>query len=114
MEAFDGIYLSLVLLHLKNPAALLRSLRRFLSADGHLFVVESNDGATWLSADDGGRMEAFLSILGQDPYAGDRKLGPNLPELLVRCGYEKPTVWYDYIQALPEETEKKKVMFRIL
>lgn len=114
IKEFDAINLSLVLLHLKDPAALLRKLRRFLSADGMLFIVESNDGASWVPEEDSARLETFLSILAEDPYAGNRKIGPQLPTLVTQCGYEDAAVWYDYISARPEETEKKRVMFRIL
>lgn len=109
---FDLIYLSFVLMHLRDPQRLLKTLRRFLKPDGLLFIVETNDGASSLTPDKNGLLADFLNILRQDMYAGNRNVGEKLPELLTACGYGNITVWSEKISASEGEVELKKDIFK--
>lgn len=108
---FDVVCLSFVLMHLKNPKKLLLTLKPFLKADATVFIVEADDGASTLSRDEGGRLAAFLDILGKDRYAGNRQVGRGLVQILRACGYGGIRLWHDSISAEPGETAKKQDIF---
>lgn len=111
IDGFDVIYLSFVLINLRDPAALLAALRHFLKPDGQLVIVEPNDGASSLSGDGAGLLEEFLALLAHDPYAGDRTLASRLDRMLADCGYDKARVWCEGVTARGGETEKKRDIF---
>lgn len=109
IEAFDLIYLSFVLMHLRQPEAFLRKLSSLLSDRGVLMIVEADDSLSSLEPDVDGMLPAFLKILEQDPFAGNRGLGATLAEKLHHCGYEDVRCWCDRISAI--EQEKKRAVF---
>lgn len=111
VDGFDVIYLSFVLVNLRNAPALLAALRRFLRADGTLVIVEPNDAASELSNDADGLLGDFLEILRRDPYAGDRSVGEKLPETLRACSYDGLREWCTGISACEGEREKKQAIF---
>ncbi len=112
VEAFDVIYLSVVLLHLKDPDALLLKLKPLLKDDGTLVIVEGDDSSSFLVPDEEGLLKGFLEILNKDKYSGNRTLGKTIEKRLVKSGY---------IIALPVnaiaaglgEREKKKVIYTV-
>lgn len=87
IPAFDLIHVSFVLLHLKDPAAVLSALRGVLAPGGALVIVETNDSASRLTPDPDGLLDRFLAYLDRDPFSGDRSLGARLPELLRQTGF---------------------------
>lgn len=87
VAGFDIIYLSFVLMHLKNPDALLLKLKDLLNADGTLIVVESDDSSSFICPDDKGLMKEFMAILEKDKYSGNRTLGRTIERRLIACGY---------------------------
>ena len=111
IEAFDLIYLSFLLMHLKDPESYLRSLSQFLSKDGKILLIEADDSASKLNGDKGGLLGEFLEILRKDRYAGNRDVGRNIIPILRKCGYNDITVHYDAISASKGEQEKKDAIF---
>lgn len=111
IEAFDLIYLSFLLMHLKDPGSYLRSLSQFLRKDGKILIIEADDSASKLNGDKGGLLGEFLAILRKDRYAGNRDVGRNIIPLLRKCGYGDITVHYDAISASKGEQEKKQAIF---
>ena len=111
IEAFDLIYLSFLLMHLKDPESYLRSLSQFLRKDGKILIIEADDSASKLNGDKGGLLGEFLAILRKDRYAGNRDVGRNIIPILRKCGYSDITVHYDAISASKGEQEKKDAIF---
>ena len=111
IEAFDLIYLSFLLMHLKDPESYLRSLSQFLRKDGKILIIEADDSASKLNGDKGGLLGEFLEILRKDRYAGNRDVGRNIIPILRKCGYSDITVHYDAISASKGEQEKKDAIF---
>lgn len=111
IDGFDVIYLSFVLMHLRAPERLLGMLQQFLKPDGHLMIVEADDGASVLTPDEERLLPDFLSILSKDRYSGNREIGGRLEEMLAACGFGQVVVWCDRISAGKGEDEKKKDIF---
>ena len=110
-EAFDLIYLSFVLMHLQNPAELLRRLRSVLAPGGRIMVVEANDPVSRLEPDPDRLLDGFLKLLSRDPYGGKRDCGAALPELLEACGYRDICMEHTAIAAGKAERKKKEDIF---
>lgn len=87
IAAFDIIHMSFVLQHLDRPGELLRRLRPFLAPEGQLMIVEGDDDLARLEPDYEGLFQAFLDILAQDPFAGDRHFMGRAAALLEQAGY---------------------------
>lgn len=111
IKGFDIIYLSFVLMHLKDIEGLLCELRSFLNENGKLFIIEANDSTSTLSNDENNLLNEFLDILKKDKYSGNRAIGDCICERLEQCGYEDICVWHDFISAKDGEKEKKKAIF---
>ncbi len=111
IKAFDCIYLSFVLMHLKNPKKLLATLQNVLKDDGYLVVVEANDSTSYLTGDVDNLLGTFLDILNKDKYSGNRFLGSKIEKIIEDCGYEDIRIWCEAISAKKGELEKKEDIF---
>lgn len=111
VDGFDVIYLSFVLMHLKDAGRLLTALKPFLKSDGHLVIVEADDGASYLTPDEDGLLGEFLRILKEDQYSGNREIGACLENRLTDCGYADITVWSRGIAAGPGEKARKEAIY---
>ncbi len=111
--AFDVIHISLVLLHLKNPQALLQTLRTLLSPRGQLLIVEAGDHLNQVTPDPQGLCQGFVDAALADPYSGKRRFVNTLPALLATCGYQNITLHPCKIEADQGETAKKQDIFDI-
>lgn len=111
IAGFDLIYMSFLLSHLKAPDVLLRRLRRFLRPGGVLVAVDSDDSACALEPEGGELYREYVAFFSDDPYCGNRALGPQLPELLRACGYRDPVKRGGPIIAGPEEPELRQYIY---
>ncbi|MCD7887453.1 MAG: class I SAM-dependent methyltransferase [Clostridiales bacterium] len=113
IPAFDVIHLSFVLMHLREPAALLEKLKPLLAPEGVLMVMDVNDELSALTPDQECRFSQFKYFLQLDPCAGDRTCAKKLPKLLEQLGYRNITMERETLAAPPEETQKKQSMFEV-
>lgn len=111
IQAFDCIYLSFVLMHLKNPRKLLMALQNLLKDGGSLVIVEANDSSSSLTGDTDNLLGTFLVILNSDKYSGNRSLGTFVDQMAKDCGYKNIRIWCDAISAGKGEFEKKEAIF---
>ena len=105
ISGFDLIYLSFFLCYLKDPDAVVELLLTLLAPGGHMLIVEADDGRAELRPEGNGLLQEFLRILGQDRYAGNRKIGGRLIGMLDRCGAQDIRL---RCHALAGSTEEKK------
>lgn len=113
VDGFDLIYISFVLLHLKDPVALLKTLRGFLAPGGRLIVVEANDAVSRVSPDPDHLFRDFLRVLEFDPFSGDRLCGGRIPALLSQCGYRRIVLEHTKVGACVGELQKKRNLFEV-
>lgn len=109
--SFDIINCSFLLMHLKDPCAVLKGLRQFLSPDGVLVIIEPDDTTSKIQPDQGNRFRQFLTILEKDPYAGKRDFGGKVSELLEKSGYQNIELRLSEIAAHKGEVQKKEHIF---
>lgn len=107
VSGFDLIYLSFVLMHLREPDEFLRKIRTVLNDSGTLVVVEADDSTSVLTPDRDGLLPDFLKILDQDPFSGNRQLGCSLIQKMHKSGYKNVTCWSEQIAAEGYAPRKK-------
>lgn len=111
VAAFDVIHVSFVLMHLKNPGALLGTIKNLLAPGGRLIIVEADDTLSRVSPDENHLCKSFMEILSLDPYSGDRTCASKIPSCLAESGYKQITLENTVIQAGNAETKKKHDIF---
>lgn len=111
VEAFDIISASFVLMHLKNPIALLKGLRRFLAPGGRIVIEEADDASSGLTPDADQLFRQFLQMLETDPWAGNRRCGEHVAGWMEQCGYRQVIQHPGTVRAGGEQTERKRDMF---
>ena len=109
--AFDVIYCSFLLMHLKHPLEVLGKLKSLLAPEGCLIVIEPDDTESFLKPDPEGLFSQFLKVLAADPYAGKRNSGKELAELLQESGYSDIKLQCSEIGATGSEISKKEDIF---
>ena len=113
IEAFDVIYASFVLMHLRDPQTVLKTLRPFLAPGGCLLIEEADDLACSLTPDRQGLFRQFLQMLALDPYAGNRRCGEQVVGWLERCGYRRIQQLPAAIRATGGQLKKKEDIFEV-
>ena len=90
MDGFDFIHISAVLLHIKNPRELLKSLREVLSEKGYILVQDEDDGFNTAFQEDNDEPSFFSDcfyIWRYSKESGDRFFARKLPIFLKSAGY---------------------------
>ncbi len=113
ISGFDIINMSLVLMHLKNPGALLSRLKPLLNPGGKLVILEADDSASYLKPDENSLLKEFFRILSTDKFAGDRRLATELDVLLKKCGYACVESNELNVSATGKEKRKKKDIYDV-
>lgn len=113
INKFDIINLSLVLSHLTDPRKLLRILKPFLSRNGRLVILESDDSAVSLAPDGENLLPKVMHCVAVDAFAGDRTLAAKLPDLLQQTGYHGIEVIEVNIAAKGRDLNKKKAIYDV-
>lgn len=108
IPAFDIIYLSFVLMHLKNPESLLVLLKGFLGSEGRIVITEADDSSSTLIPDEENLLPQFLSILEKERYSGNRRLGAQIEDMVERAGYRDTRL---HASSVSGEEESKKDIF---
>ncbi len=87
IEKFDVVNLSMLILHLKKPYALLRVLRKFLVPDGVFIIKDIDDGLNLAYPDKDGLFAKAIQICNFSEFSGYRKSGREIYTMLRKCGF---------------------------
>ncbi len=88
ITGFDVIFVALVIHHLKNPVAVLRKIRKYLSDDGIIIVRGSDDGSKLAYGDDN-TMEEIINLTMEVENVSDRFNGRKIYNFLCCSGFSK-------------------------
>ena len=88
IPAFDIIFSSLVIHHLKDPVSALRRLRKFLRRGGYIILRGSDDGSVLAYGDDG-LVQKIIDKHLSTPGISDRHNGRKLYRQLYSSGYKQ-------------------------
>ncbi len=87
---FDIIHISAVLLHLKNPTSVLKSLLAVLKVGGYIFIQDEDDGLNAVYQQDDNDPCFFSDcfyIWRHSKESGDRTMGRKIPIFLKAAGF---------------------------
>ena len=84
---FDIMFGALLLLHLKKPVMVLKSLRKFLASDGYIVLRGSDDGSV-LAVNDNGLVGKIVEKCHTTVGFSDRQNGRKLYYQLESAGYK--------------------------
>lgn len=112
VDAFDVVHCSFILMHTEKPEEVLKNIRSFLAPGGKLIVIEADDTESGMMPDDEGLFQKFLELLSDDPYAGKRTMGAELPQLLLNCGYTNIRCECAKVDSSGDEKQKKEHIFQ--
>lgn len=90
LDGFDFIHISAVLLHIKNPQELLKSLHEVLSTGGYIFIQDEDDGFNIAFQEDDDEPSFFndcFYIWKHSKESGDRGMARKLPIYLKKAGF---------------------------
>lgn len=111
IEKFNVINLSMIILHLKNPFKLLKTLRRFLSSDGSVIVRDIDDGINYAYPDDNDDFARVVSICKQNETSGYRHSGRQIYTLLKRAGYVDIKLEKSGLSTIGMDFEEREALF---
>ncbi len=87
IRKFDLINLSMIVLHLKNPAKLFKVLRKHIADGGRIIVKDIDDGLNFANPDPDGDFERVMQLCVEDDYAGYRYSGRQIFTYLSKAGF---------------------------
>lgn len=111
IEYVDIINISMLILHLKNPAKLLKILRRYLKPNGKIIVKDIDDGLNFVYPDPDGKFEKVIEICSMDHDAGFRLSGRQIYTLLINAGYKDVAMENACISTAGFDYDKKQALF---
>ena len=113
ISAFDVINISMVLLHLVNPTALLKALRPLLSENGILIVRDIDDGINFAAPDPHNAFERIYKICENDEQSGNRRTGRQVFVCLSQAGYRDIRLEKQGLSSVGMTREEKEVLFNM-
>ena len=88
LQGFDFVTITMVIMDLKKPYILLRTIRRFLNDGAQIFIRDIDDGLNIAYPDKDGAFRRANDLCAALPDTGFRTTGRTLFNMLKRAGYE--------------------------
>ncbi len=88
VEEFNVVNISMLILHLKSPYKMLKSIRRFLERGATLIIKDIDDGFNIAYPDEDGSIQRIYNICKKSRTSGYRNSGRQIYTLLMRSGYK--------------------------
>jgi len=111
IQSFDIINLSMILLHLKNPYTIMRTLRKFLSFDGLLYIKDIDDGLNYAYPDSTKDFERIYQICENNETSGCRKSGRQIYSCLRKCGFKNIKLERSGLNSIGMNRDQKQALF---
>lgn len=95
IDKFDLVNISSLLLLLKNPIELLATMKKMLSKDGQLFILDIDDRNTYWQCSDPAKRSYYNKLYGKameiclnGKTTGNRHSGRNIVQMLRKVGFK--------------------------
>ena len=111
VEKFNVINISMVLLHLKNPYRLLKSLRRFLQKGGMVVIKDIDDGYNIAYPDENGDFARVIEICSRNETSGYRHSGRQVYTLLRHAGYADVCLEQSGLSTIGMDYDEREALF---
>ena len=113
IEDFNIIHISMLILHLKNPLKLLKVVRKFTKPGSVIIIKDIDDGFNAAYPDLDGIFARAIEICSENPRAGYRNSGREIPSLLKKSGYTDITLENSGLNTLGMDFDEREAMFHI-
>lgn len=113
VSKFDIINLSMILLHLKNPAKLLSILKNYLSDNGTVIIRDLDDGLNFAYPDPDNSFDRIYKMCDHDEQSGNRRNGRQIYNDLFRAGFTRIKLEKQGLSSLGMNDEQKESFFRM-
>lgn len=87
ISEFNVINMSMIVMHLKNPLSVIKTVRRFLAKGGMIVIRDIDDGLNIAYPDEGGDFSRVVDICARNETSGFRHSGRQINAYLRRAGY---------------------------
>ena len=111
IDGFDFINISMLLLHLENPAVLIKELQKVLKKDGIMFIRDIDDGFNIAYPDKGGLFKNAIEICGRNDLSGFRYSGREIPKFLWEAGMQEVKMEKLCLDSLGMDDNQKNAFF---
>ena len=113
VDKFDVINLSMLLLHLNDPAALLTKLRRFLSENGTVIIRDIDDGINFAFPDPENTFERIYQMCARDEQSGNRRNGRQIYTLLSTAEYTDIRLEHQGLSTVGMTADERDALFNM-
>ena len=113
IASFDYIGITMVLLHLVNPFNLLKTLRKYLSKGGFLFIRDIDDDLNFAYPDNEKIFERLTGIIRYCDTYGYRQSGKEIYSHLVSCGFSKIKIAKQGFNTSEMDYDEKAALFHV-
>lgn len=113
IQSFDIINMSMIILHMNRPYTLIKTLRRFLSSDGVLYIRDIDDGINFAYPDPNNDFERVYAICNDNETSGYRRSGRQIYGYLKKCGFRNIRLERSGLNSIGMDFTKKQALFDI-
>ncbi len=111
IDAFDFVNISMVILHLKNPYKMMRSVRKHLAKDGVMIVKDIDDGLNFAYPDEDGSFDRVYRICNENETSGFRHSGRQVYTYMKRCGLKDIEICKSGLNTIGMDYNEKQALF---
>lgn len=111
VDDFNIINISMLLLHLKSPYRVLRTVRKYLARGGRIIVKDIDDGFNLVYPDDNGDFARIIDICNKNETSGYRHSGRQVYTLLRRAGYRDIVLEKMGLSTVGMDFEERSALF---
>ena len=111
IDGFDILNISMLILHLKSPYKLLKTLRKYLKKGGSVIIKDIDDGLNLAYPDEGKKFARAVEICARNDTAGYRHSGRQIYTLLKRSGYRDIRLEKNGLSTINMDFEERSALF---
>ena len=111
IDSFDIIIISMVLLHLKNPYKLLKTVRKVLKPGGYIIIKDIDDGFNVAYPDENEYFQRAIDICNKNETAGYRHSGRQIYTFLKRSGYKNVCLEKSGLSTIGMDFDERAALF---
>ena len=113
IDKFDIINISMLLLHLKDPIALLSTLKKYLSINGTLIIRDIDDGLNFAFPDPDNWFERIYKMCEHDEQSGNRRNGRQIYHALIQAGFSNIQLNHQGLSSASMDNDQKEALFQM-
>lgn len=111
VEKFDIVSISMLILHLKKPYNLLKTIRKFMRSGGKIIIRDIDDGFNIAYPDKDKIFSEMIKICSESKFSGYRSSGREIYTLLKDVGFKKIKLENLGISTVDMDYDEKEALF---